>query len=316
VDDLLDVARITRGKVDLNPRATEVAEVIARALESASPLLEQRKHAVDVDVPRQGLAVYADADRLAQVLVNLLTNAAKYSNPGSRIRVAARREAEHVEIRVRDEGVGISSDMLGTIFDAFVQQPQTIDRALGGLGLGLTIVKTLVEAHGGTVRASSDGPGCGSEFVIGLPAVDVERIARPQATALPVLAVPRRGRILVVDDSEDGAAMLQAALELLGYEAVLAHDGVAALDLFAREQPDVALLDIGLPVMDGYELAARMRALEDAARPLRLVAVTGYGQERDRSRAIAAGFDAHVVKPIALDRLERMLEEFMPARHR
>jgi signal transduction histidine kinase/DNA-binding response OmpR family regulator len=315
VDDLLDVARITRGKVDLTPRPIEIADVIVRALESVSPLLDERKHAVDVDVPHHGLTVLADGDRLAQIFVNLLTNAAKYSNPGSRIRVAARRDALHVEVSVRDEGVGISADMLGTIFDAFVQQPQTIERALGGLGLGLTIVKTLVEAHGGTIRARSEGPGRGSEFVIRLPAVEADGIISVDGGGLPAVTVPRRGRILVVDDSEDGAAMLQAALELLGYEADVAHDGVAALDLFVREQPDVALLDIGLPVMDGYELAARLRALARGDRRLLLVAITGYGQARDRARAIDAGFDRHLVKPIEFDRLEQMLDEFMPARH-
>ena len=309
MDDLLDVARITRGKVELNPRPIELAEVVSRAVESTTPLLTERQHRLDVHVPREGLAVVADPDRLAQVFVNLLTNAAKYSNPGSRIELAARRDAAHVEVRVRDEGVGITPDMLGTIFEAFVQQPQTIDRALGGLGLGLAIVKTLVEAHGGTVQATSGGPGRGSEFLVRLPGVDASEAADAESSRLAKVASPRRERILLVDDSEDGAEMLRAALALLGYEVAVAHDGATALDLFARAQPDVALLDIGLPVINGYELASRMRAAADPHRPLTLVAVTGYGQERDRTRTAEAGFDRHLVKPVTLDRLEQLLRE-------
>jgi len=305
VDDLLDVSRITRGKIELALTPVELASVVARAIELASPLFEQRQHRMDVDVPPHGLGVCGDVDRLAQVIVNLLTNAAKYSDPHSTIEISGSRVGETVELKVRDYGVGIAPDMLAHIFDAFVQQPQTLDRSHGGLGLGLTIVRSLVEKHGGSVDARSAGVGRGSEFVVRLPfepVPDVTRLALPPKPSVQ----PRAERVLVVDDNEDAAQLLQDALEHLGYTVAIAHDGPTAVTRAREFEPDVALLDIGLPVMDGYELAQRLRQ-ERGDKPLLLIAVTGYGQEQDRSRSLAVGFKEHIVKPIALDALEAAL---------
>ncbi|HKO92888.1 MAG TPA: ATP-binding protein, partial [Polyangiaceae bacterium] len=256
VDDLLDVSRITRGKIELNKHRVEVSEVILRAMEVASPVLEHSHHRVELEVPRTGLPIDADLDRMAQVVSNLLTNAAKYSDDHSRIDVRATRSDHKVRISIKDQGIGIAPEMLNGIFDAFVQQPQTLDRARGGLGLGLTIVRSFVEKHGGTVSVESAGRGLGSEFVVELPALDSATQALPSAagTASEVSLVPSRGkRILLVDDNEDAALILQQALEQLGYQVQVAHDGPSALDASVEFRPDVALLDIGLPVMDGYE---------------------------------------------------------------
>jgi signal transduction histidine kinase/CheY-like chemotaxis protein len=312
VDDLLDVSRITRGKIELNARPRELADVVAHAMEIASPLLEQRGHHVHVEVPRHGLGVNADLDRLAQVLANLLTNAAKYSDPGSHIWVRASRDGGDVEIRVKDGGIGIAPDMLTRVFEPFIQQTQSLDRSRGGLGLGLAIVRSLVERHGGTVRAESDGPGRGSEFVVRLPAIAIAEEPAPLAeTPFETAKVPetRRQRILVVDDNHDAAEMLKYALETLGFVVELAHDGPSALQKAETFHPNIALLDIGLPVMDGYELAVRLRAQRAGGNGLRLIALSGYGQERDRARSMGAGFDAHLVKPIDLGRLEALLQK-------
>jgi DNA-binding response OmpR family regulator/anti-sigma regulatory factor (Ser/Thr protein kinase) len=309
VDDLLDVARITRGKVELNIRIVELSDVVLRAMEIASPLLEQRQHQVNVSVPRTGLTVKADRDRLAQVIANLLTNAAKYSETGSCIVVSGARENGTVKLGVRDEGIGISPDMLHRIFDPFVQQPQTLDRSHGGLGLGLTIVRSLVQKHEGTVHVESDGLGRGSEFIVRLPAIDV-RAAHEEVGAVDAAhemqSIDSSTRVLVVDDNTDAAEMLKRALETLGFVVEVAHDGPSALERCARFDPAIAVLDIGLPVMDGYELARRLRA---NCPDIRLIAVTGYGLESDRERSSSAGFDDHLVKPIDLALLARALEQ-------
>ena len=306
VDDLLDVSRIARGKVELKLETIEMAQVVASAIEVASPLLEQRQHAITIDVPRTGLAVEGDVARLSQILSNLLTNAAKYTPPGGRITVSAAADGADVVLRVRDTGVGINADVLPRVFDLFVQGRQSIDRAEGGLGLGLTIVRSLVERHGGTVSAASEGVDKGSEFIVRLP-----HAAQPAAAAAPAadgdLASDadseRRGaRVLIVDDNDDAATMLAYALRAKGYDAHLAHDGFEALRIAADIRPHLALLDIGLPVMDGYELAGQLRALEGLT-SLPLIAVTGYGQDADRQRSSVAGFQHHVVKPVDLDRL-------------
>jgi PAS domain S-box-containing protein len=308
VDDLLDVSRITRGKIELRRARVELAEVVARAIEMASPLIEQRRHALAVHVAARGLALDADPARLAQVVANLLTNAAKYTEPGGRIVIHAARGGDQIELTVRDTGIGIAPDMLPHVFDLFVQEHQTLARSQGGLGLGLAIVRSLVELHGGTVAVASHGHGHGSEFVIHLPAAD-----EPVVGAAPVLAVgtDRRPaiaarRILVVDDNEDAAALLAEYLEAMGNTIRVAHDGAQALRVLEDFVPELALLDIGLPVMDGYELAQHLRARFGHER-LKLIAVTGYGQESDRQKAKAASFDAHLVKPIDFARLDRLL---------
>lgn len=310
IEDLLDVSRIARGMVELKQEPIELAEVVARAVEMASTLLEQRSHVLEVDVPRP-LVVFADPTRLSQVVSNLLTNAAKYTNPGGRVSVTAGEEEDETVLRVRDTGIGIAPDVLPHVFERFVQARQAIDRAQGGLGLGLTIVQSLVERHGGTVTASSEGPDRGSEFVIRLPKwtprAGEHPLPPPAAPAAePPAGVPRR--VLVVDDNEDGAEMLSAVLAVRGHDTRVAHDGPEALRIAGGFRPEVAFLDIGLPVMDGYELAARLRDLPELG-GIRLIAVTGYGQESDRQRTRAAGFQHHLVKPVDLDAVNAVVDE-------
>jgi signal transduction histidine kinase/ActR/RegA family two-component response regulator len=305
VDDLLDVSRIAQGKVDLKRERLGLADVIAKAIEQASPLIEQRRHSLDVQVPREALQVDGDPIRLAQIVANLLTNAAKYTEPGGRISVLAERSGEQVVLRVRDTGIGMATDMLPRIFDLFVQEPQGLERSQGGLGLGLTIVRSLVHMHGGTVSAHSDGPGHGSEFVIRFPAAG----AGDQAASTlppPAVDVAHTLRVLVVDDNEDAAEMLVDALASKGYPTRHAHDGPTAIRVCQEFKPHAALLDIGLPVMDGYELADRLRQLP-GMQALRLYAVTGYAQESDRERSRVAGFDRHFVKPLDVDVLDDVL---------
>ena len=310
VDDLLDVSRITRGKVELKRERLEIVEVVAKAIELSSPLLEQRRHHLTVDVAPRGLVVDGDATRLAQVLSNLMTNAAKYTESGGQITVEAERRGREVEIRVRDNGIGIAPDVLPRVFEFFVQDRQALDRAQGGLGLGLAIVRNLVTMHGGTVSARSEGIGRGSEFTVRLPAAG--RMAEvPVARALSAVTRPATTgahRVLVVDDNEDAAALLAESLGSLGHQTEVAADGPSALRMAETFQPDIALLDIGLPVMDGYELAHRLRERPELGR-LRLIAVTGYGQESDRSLSRKAGFDAHLVKPVQFERLAGLFEE-------
>ena len=310
VDDLLDVSRITRGKVAFKEENVEISEAIAKAIEMATPLLDQRTHVLDVDVPRQ-FWVRGDSVRLSQIFSNLLANAAKYTPPGGRIIIRAIEDRHDVVIRVRDTGIGIAREVLPKIFDLFVQEPQAIARSEGGLGLGLTIVRNLVERHGGTVSANSDGPGTGSEFVVRLPRSNVpvelpapgNLVPASERTATPAHAALR---ILVVDDSIDGAEMLAAALSAKGYQTQVAFDGPAALRVATEMRPAIVFLDIGLPVMDGYELAARLRELPEL-NDTKLFAVTGYGQDSDRQRTRDAGFDDHFTKPIDLDAVDAVL---------
>jgi two-component system CheB/CheR fusion protein len=265
---------------------------------------------VDLQVPAEGLAIYVDPDRLAQVVANLLTNAAKYSEMGTVVHVEAEGVGKRVRVRVRDEGIGIEPVLLSKVFDLFFQPPQSLDRAKGGLGLGLAIVRSLVQLHGGAVFAMSDGPGKGSEFVIELPldatvdAIDGYGAPLGFAAAAPEPTGRVGKRILVVDDNVDAAESMADLLALLGNEIAIAHDGPEALRIAPTFNPDICVVDIGLPAMDGYELARRLRdsCLAEGAR---LIAVTGYGQATDRQRSREAGFDAHLVKPVNPDVLER-----------
>ncbi len=309
VDDLLDVSRITRGKIELRRERIELSEIVAKAIEMASPLIEQRQHNLRVDLPRHGLAIEADAIRMAQVVANLLNNAAKYTEPHGTLTIGAWMEGDAVVLRVRDTGIGLSPEMLPRIFDLFVQEPQALDRAQGGLGLGLAIVKTLVELHGGTVEAHSEGHGKGSEFTVRLPAARAAGQPAPVSPeALEAAIRPDALRVLVVDDNADAADLLATSVRLMGHFARVAHDGPAALQMAAQFRPGVALLDIGLPVMDGYELARHLRALP-GLESIRLIAVTGYSQEADRRNTAAAGFERHLVKPIQLAELQDILAE-------
>ena len=309
VDDLLDVSRITRGKIDLRRQPVEMADVVARAIEMASPLLEQQRHDLSIDVPSAGLIVDGDAARLAQVVSNLLTNAAKYTEPGGAISVTAAAEDGEAVLRVTDTGSGIEADMLPRIFDLFVQQPQTLERSRGGLGLGLAIVRSLVELHGGSVSATSGGRGAGSEFAIRLPLAES---ALKSGEPVARLQLPRRrgrttGRVLIVDDNRDGAAMLAEMLSAFGYETRFVHDGPSAFIVAEQFQPHIALLDLGLPVIDGFEVARRF-ADNPRLRRTRLVAVTGYGQVQDRAQSARAGFVAHLVKPVDVEQLRAVLD--------
>jgi signal transduction histidine kinase/ActR/RegA family two-component response regulator len=310
VDDLLDVSRITRGKIQLHRTTFELSEAVARAIETASPLFEQKRHIVHIDVPQTGLTVDGDLQRLAQVVANLLTNAAKYTEDGGRVDIAATATDGEIVLRVRDSGIGIAPDTLPRIFDLFVQEHQAIDRAHGGLGLGLAIVRSLTELHGGRVEARSEGIGHGSEFILRLPRISEGTAAPVVAASEAPAAVPKAMhpcRVLVVDDNYDAAAMLVEALTLYGHTVRMAHDGVEALRTAEVFQPDVALVDIGLPVVDGYEVAQQLAQRPDL-RGIRLIAVTGYGQEQDRNRSKDAGFSAHLVKPIDIDQLRELLE--------
>jgi signal transduction histidine kinase len=310
VDDLLDVSRITRGKIRLSRLPIQLSDAVAKGIELASPLLEQHQHDLAIDIPTRGFGVLADPDRLAQVFSNLLTNAAKYTPPGGHIRMSAALEAGEIVLRVRDTGIGIEPGMLPRVFDLFTQDRQAIDRAQGGLGLGLAIVRSLVALHGGSVTARSDGRGRGSEFIVRLPHLSMETApAASPADGLPP-ALDTGLRVLVVDDNEDAVFMLAEALTQAGHQTAVAHDGPEALQVAERFRPDVALLDIGLPVMDGFELARQIRANRDLA-SVRLVAVTGYGQEHDRRRTQAAGFDAHLVKPVDIQLVSELITQLM-----
>ena len=311
VDDLLDISRITQGKITLARDVVDLAEVTARAIEIASPIFEQQRHQLSADVPRD-LFVVGDAARLAQVFSNLLTNAAKYTPPGGHITVGGLRHGDEISLFVRDTGVGLAPDFIPRVFDLFVQGRQAIDRAQGGLGLGLAIVRRLVELHGGRVTADSEGLGRGATFTVHLPAAAISKTEPPpQQVAHAASTIVNGGevrRVLVVDDNQDAAELLSESLQLLGYITRVAHDGPSALHAAKLFHPDIALLDIGLPVMDGYELARQLRQQDsESGRRLRLIAVTGYGQETDRQRAREAGFDEHLVKPVDLTRLAALL---------
>jgi PAS domain S-box-containing protein len=305
VDDLLDVSRITRGMVSLERKRVDLVKVVERAIELASPLIEQRAHRLAVDLP-PGLTVDGDALRLSQVFANLLTNAAKFTPRGGTITIAGGPEGNSARVSVRDTGVGIRTSMLPRVFDLFVQEGQALDRSEGGLGLGLAIVRSLVELHGGAVEARSDGLGHGSEFRVLLPLSGAAEEPAPKNRQGPQGARPSGVRVLIVDDNQDAAEIIGKALSVGGQIVRVAHDGPAALQIVETFTPDLVLLDIGLPAMDGYELARRLRAMPGLA-GARLVAVTGYGEARDRRAAEQAGFDAHVVKPVTLAALEHEL---------
>ena len=305
IDDLLDVARITTGKIQLRTEPVDLAAVMAHAAEAARPLIEARQHHLEVSPPPGPARVPGDPTRLEQVLTNLLNNAAKYTEPGGRIHLSAEVAPGAATIRVRDTGIGIPAETLPRIFDLFAQDDRSLVRSQGGLGIGLTLVRSLVELHGGTVHAASAGPGKGSEFVVRLPAPPGDPAAPGRAPAESAPGRPHR-RILVVDDHADSARTLARVLELWGHEVRVAHSGPDGIAEAAARPPDLILLDIGLPGMDGYEVARRLRALAAPA-SMALVALTGYGQDEDRRRARDAGFDHHLVKPVDFDDLRGLL---------
>ncbi|APR74880.1 Chemotaxis protein methyltransferase CheR [Minicystis rosea] len=297
VDDLLDVSRVTRGKIQLRMERVEVATVVTRALEATRGLCESRRHHVTVALPDEPIVVFADAVRLEQILVNLITNAAKYTDPGGHLDVRVRRDGDRVEMSVKDDGIGIAKHMLDRVWNLFQQAERSLDRAQGGLGIGLSIVRRLVELHGGTTEARSPGLGGGSTFFVWLPIAAAEPVTPPKddVDTARARAAARKLRVLIVDDNVDAATTLGELVRGEGHDVRLAHDGPTALVAAGEQRPEIVFLDIGLPGMDGYEVARRLRAA--GPRAAKLVALTGYGQEADRKRAAEAGFAQHLVKP-------------------
>jgi signal transduction histidine kinase len=320
VDDLLDVSRITRGKINLSRETVEVSDLVARAVETVQPLIVERGHRLTLDVAEGSIRVFGDPLRLTQALGNVLSNAAKYTENEGRISLVARQVDGVVEIRVRDTGIGIPSDLQPRIFDMFIQLNHRTGRPQSGLGIGLALVRKLLEMHGGTVTAFSEGNGLGSEFLITLPVISNETVRAESSangrSASPLAsngsaneeATPQtRRRILVADDNSDALESLATLLELGGHEVFSAANGALALESAERNLPEVALLDIGMPKLDGYEVARRIRA-QPWGRSITLVALTGWGQDSDRRRSGEAGFDSHLVKPLDLDKLIELLE--------
>jgi PAS domain S-box-containing protein len=306
IDDLMDLSRISRGKIELRKERVELATVVQRAVETSRPLIEAGGHDLTISVPPDPTYVDADVTRLTQVFSNLLNNAAKYTERGGQVTLTVERLGSDVVTRVRDTGVGIPADMLPKVFDIFTQVNRSLERSQGGLGIGLSLVKKLVEMHGGSVEAHSEGHGTGSEFVVRLPVVlSLAGSHRAEDAGAKVTATARR-RILVVDDNRDSATSLAMMLRIMGNEAQTAHDGLEALDVAAAFRPDVILLDIGMPKLNGYETARRIRQ-EPWGKNVVLVAVTGWGQEEDRRRSHEAGFNIHMVKPVEPAALEKLL---------
>jgi signal transduction histidine kinase/CheY-like chemotaxis protein len=310
VDDLLDTSRVAQGKIELKRVNVSLSEVVARAVEVASPLFEEKRHLLRVDVPASGLELYADPIRLSQVVANLLTNAARYTPSGGEIAVVARREGDEVVLRVADNGAGIPAEHLPNLFNMFFQGPQRSDRSAGGLGLGLALVKSFVTLHGGSVSAESAGPGRGSVFEVRIPAATGAEVrpASPAEGSFAASGAPSGRRVLIVDDNADLAEVLAELLEDVGCEVRTAHDGPRALAIAADFRPTIAIVDIGLPVMDGYELASRLRDLLGVEAP-RLIAMTGYGQPQDRAKSTRVGFAHHLVKPVDAKVLMRALDD-------
>ena len=308
IDDLLDVSRITRGAITLQRERVDLAEVIARAVETTRPLIDARRHELVVGLPEEPLMVDADMTRLSQVIGNLLNNAAKYTDAGGRLLVRAEKDGDEAVICVRDNGMGISAHMLHKVFDLFAQADHALDRHSGGLGIGLALVRRLVDLHGGRVSAQSEGLGHGTEMIVRLP------IGRDSPSMLsgaeepeePAALAVRAGRILVVDDNRDAADSMALSLQLAGHTVCTAYDGQEGIELAFAFAPDVVLLDLGMPGLSGFEIARRIRQ-QPWGKALTLIAVTGWGQEQDRHRTRQAGFNAHLTKPVGASELLKAL---------
>ena len=313
LDDLLDVSRISRGKLHLRKEALNLAEVVEHAVQTSRPLIESRRHQLSVSLPREVVSLEGDSTRLEQVLANLLNNAAKYTDPGGRIWISATLDDHHAVIRVRDTGKGIPSGMIKRIFEPFVQIDLSLHRPeQGGLGIGLMLVRRLVEMHAGTVSASSEGPGQGSEFTVRLPALPAENLpaahlqqSETENGQTKIKTVPRH--VLIVEDNADSRETLRTLLSLWGHQVDVADTGPHGVEKALSSPPEVALVDIGLPDLDGYQVAEQVRAR--GRDDIFLIALTGYGQQEDRRRALNAGFNAHLVKPVDPKELARLLNE-------
>ncbi len=306
VDDLLEVSRISRGKLALRSEPVELAAIVGAAVETSRPLIEAAGHELRIDLPSDILTLQADPVRLAQVIANLLNNAAKYTESGGTIQLSVRREGRKAMISVRDNGIGIAPEMLSRVFEMFAQIGGGPQRAAGGLGIGLTLARSLVELHGGSIEARSAGLGLGCEFVVRLPLLSALQPRRPVADqAEDFRHSPRR--ILVVDDNVDAAQSLGMLLRQMGHEVQVEHDGLAAIEAAQAGRPELVLLDISMPGLDGFEVVRRLRQ-DPQFSSVRMVAITGHGQDEDRRKSREAGFDAHLVKPIASEELRRLLE--------
>ena len=310
VDDLLDMSRITKGRIELRKEHIALAPVVHQAIEAARSSCDAMNHELTVSMPEEPLTLDADPARLVQVIGNLLNNACKFTDRGGRISLLVERDGEHAIIRVRDNGIGITTEQQGRIFGMFSQVDTSLERSRDGLGIGLTLVKTLAEQHGGSATVMSEGLGRGSEFVVRLPLLDPKSVTIPEKPA--DLGFAGRHRILIVDDNEDSARSLALLLELYGHETYTASDGIAGIALAERLLPDLLLLDIGLPGLNGYEVCHSIRA-KPWGKELVIAALTGWGQEEDRQRSREAGFSAHMVKPVELPTLLRLLADIKPA---
>ena len=306
VDDLMDVSRITRGKLELRKERVRLAAVVSSAVETSRPFIKEMGHELTVTLPKQPITVDADLTRLAQVFMNLLNNAAKYSDRGGHIRLTAERQGSDVVVSVKDTGIGIDADQLPRIFELFTQVDRSLEKSQGGLGIGLSLVRRLVELHNGRIEARSEGPGKGSEFIVRLPVVN--GVSRPQAAGgeEDQTIVKSSLRILIVDDNRDGADSLAMMLRVMGNDTRTAYDGQEGVDVAEELRPDVLLLDIGLPKLNGYEACRRIRE-QPWGKGVTLIAVTGWGQDEDRRRSQEAGFDHHMVKPVDPQALMKML---------
>jgi signal transduction histidine kinase len=311
VDDLLEVSRITRGVIGLHCQRHDLAFIVESAIDTGRPALEGAGHQLIVELPETPIVVFGDAVRLTQVFANLLTNAAKYTNTGGTIHLTVAREGDQARVSVRDNGIGIPAEHLTSVFDMFMQVDRSSRRAQGGLGIGLTLVRSLIAMHGGRVEARSDGPLTGSEFIVHLP---VLAESKAQIDRLPAPAGIPPLRILVVDDNRDAAETLGALLGTLGGTVSIAHSGRAALEVIEKFRPDAVLLDIGMPEMDGYEVARRIR--ETTAADVLIIALTGWGQEQDYRQSRAAGVDHHLVKPPDMNKLRELLMSVVAVRTR
>jgi signal transduction histidine kinase len=311
VDDLLDVSRITGGKIRLELERIDVAAIVATAVETSRPLIDEAGHELIVSMPDETLWVKCDRVRLSQVLSNLLNNAAKYTRGGGSIHLSVEREGSECVFRVRDNGIGIPREMLSKVFDLFTQVERSLDRSRGGLGVGLTLARRLIEMHGGRIDVASDGPGQGSEFTFRLPAVSpiLPKEATPETGRAPAQSVPRvRLRILIVDDNVDAADSVAWLMRQQAHDVRTAHDGRSALEMASEFRPQVVVLDLGLPELDGYEVSRRLRAAPDTREAL-IIAVSGYGQDEDRRRSTQAGFDYHFIKPVNFETLLGVIRE-------
>jgi PAS domain S-box-containing protein len=311
LDDLLDVARITRSTLELKKAPTELTFVVGSAIDTARPILDAKRHTLSLDLPKHPVRLEADPVRLAQALSNLLINAAKYTDPGGQIYLRAAQVGNEIVVSIRDNGVGISADMMPRLFTMFTQAPGALSRAEGGLGIGLALVRGLAALHGGSVEAHSEGPGKGSEFIVRLPVGAPVSEVRDDEILEQSIAPGAGLKILIVDDSRDSADSCATLLQLSGHQVQTAYDGRRAFNLAEALHPHAVLLDIGLPDIDGYQLAAKIREAP-WGRGILLIAVTGWGQEEDRRRAFAAGFDHHLTKPVAAETLESLLQALSP----